>query len=100
MPTNGFEEAELLAKAEAWIAEVEDAYRDGGYAHGDGPTPPLDEMIWLLAERAKALRIIDAWHQLANRLERMAEAMPQMWLADAYKNLRPDFERIEEAKRG
>ena len=41
---------DLLASARRWVEEVEAAYADGGYAAGDGPSPPLDEVIWLLAE--------------------------------------------------
>jgi hypothetical protein len=43
--------SDLERSARAWVAEVEAAYADGGYAAGDGPRPPLDEMAWLLAER-------------------------------------------------
>lgn len=100
MPSDWSEEADLLAKAEAWVAEVSAAYDDGGYASGDGPTAPLDEMEWLIAERKKALRIIEAWHQLYNHLDRMVTANPSMRLVDAVNALESDHDRIKEARRG
>lgn len=37
----------------AWATEVEAAYADGGYAAGDGPTVPLDEVLAVLAENER-----------------------------------------------
>lgn len=48
--THGPAGDDLFASAVSWVAEVNAAYADGGYAAGDGPNPPLDEMEWLLDE--------------------------------------------------
>lgn len=42
---------DMVERATAWLAEVDAAYADGGYAAGDGPEPPVDEMYWLLEQR-------------------------------------------------
>lgn len=90
MPEDWFEEAAWIDRAERWLAlpegEIEDA--------------PADVLAWLLTERAKALRIIDAWHMFSNHLTRIAESSPTMRVVDALAFLTTERERIEEAKRG
>ena len=44
-----------LDAAQRWVNEVQRAYEEGGYAAGDGPSAPLEEMVALLAE-VRALR--------------------------------------------
>jgi len=51
---------EQLDAAQRWVDEVERAYADGGYAAGDGPPAPLDEMVALLAENKRLREQLDA----------------------------------------
>ena len=42
--------ADLEQSARDWLDEVTAAYADGGYASGDGPAAPVEEVEYLLAE--------------------------------------------------
>lgn len=90
VPEDWFEEAQWIERAERWLTlpegEVEDA--------------PADVLAWLLDQRVKALRIIDAWHQFSKHLTRIAESSPGMRVEDALAFLVTERERIEEARRG
>lgn len=77
------EESALVESATKWAAEVRAAYADGGYAAGDGPSAPLDEVSYLLDFRREALAKIDRLHRQLDRLGRMADANPAMRIADA-----------------
>lgn len=98
-PQDWIEEATLIERIEAQCAQVEAAYNDGGYAAGDGPDFMLDEVQWLLGQRRKALRIIEAWHQFSNHFDRIVTASPHMRAVDVKAALAGEYERIEQERR-
>lgn len=58
--------SEATKRLRRWATEVEEAYGDGGYATGDGPVAPLDEVLAVLAENE---RLRDALRQIAEHAE-------------------------------